>query len=171
MNALCITPRLRAHRFSCAGECCNMGRDFIHPEVFLEILVPVIIVGCISYDIGSVSPAWFAARARGIDFTRVRKRRTRFRERLDGTGGSRGRARLHRRFPEGATGPGPGLVHERLSLDRRSGLRHRGARRDIAGVSRISRRTRNGEHGGRAARRITACPWRSARPSRCSSPP
>lgn len=63
----CITLSLGAHRFSCAGECCNMGRDFFHPEVFLEILVPVIIVGCISYDIGSVSPAWFAAKARGID--------------------------------------------------------------------------------------------------------
>ena len=33
----------------------------------MEILVPIIIVGCISYDIGSVSPAWFAAKARGID--------------------------------------------------------------------------------------------------------
>ena len=43
------------------------GRDFSCPEVFLEILVPVIIVGCITYDIGSVSAAWFAAKARGID--------------------------------------------------------------------------------------------------------
>ena len=43
------------------------GVDFIHPEAFLEILVPVVIVGCIAYDIGSVSPAWFAAKARGID--------------------------------------------------------------------------------------------------------
>ena len=43
------------------------SRDFFCPEVFLEILVPVIIVGCITYDIGSVSAAWFAAKARGID--------------------------------------------------------------------------------------------------------
>ena len=33
----------------------------------MEILAPVIIVGCITYDIGSVSAAWFAAKARGID--------------------------------------------------------------------------------------------------------
>ncbi len=33
----------------------------------MEILVPVVIVGCIAYDIGSISPAWFAARARRID--------------------------------------------------------------------------------------------------------
>ena len=43
------------------------SRDFSCPEVFLEILVPVIIVGCITYDIGSVSAAWFAGKARGID--------------------------------------------------------------------------------------------------------
>ncbi len=33
----------------------------------MEILAPAIIVGCISYSFGSVSPAWFAGKARGID--------------------------------------------------------------------------------------------------------
>ena len=36
----------------------------------MEILVPVIIAGGISWAIGSVSPAWFAAKARGIDLRR-----------------------------------------------------------------------------------------------------
>ena len=41
--------------------------DFIHPEIFLATLFLIALTGAMAYCLGSVSPAFYAARARGTD--------------------------------------------------------------------------------------------------------
>ena len=41
--------------------------DFIHPEIFLATLFLIALTGAMAYGLGSVSPAFYAARARGTD--------------------------------------------------------------------------------------------------------
>ena len=40
---------------------------FIHPEIFLATLFLIALTGAMAYGLGSVSPAFYAARARGTD--------------------------------------------------------------------------------------------------------